>query len=104
MSKTNKVDLSKVDLTLIKQFVSGLEESLATADSIKAVAGDKNEYIIEMSKAAGLCAGIMQEAGMLIGDVQAHVMAVQAPSPSQVGGDLLSKFLGPLKGGSGSAN
>lgn len=101
MAKANKVDL-----TLLKKFVGELEASLATADGIKAAEGDVAEYIVELSKAAGLCAGIMQESGMLIADVQSQVMAVQSPSPSAGKPDILEKLLGSLKGpgNSGTSN
>lgn len=64
----------KVDLTLLKQLVSALEASLDAAEEIKktAVAGTKDnvrEYIIEMSKAQGVAAGIMREATGVIGDI-----------------------------------
>lgn len=92
---TPKID--KVNLTLLKKLVGELEASLTTAESIKSsVNSDVNEYIIEMSKAAGLCAGVMSEAGMLVGDVQTMVMSVQNPASAK--SDLLDKILGPLKG------
>jgi hypothetical protein len=92
MSKPNKVDL-----TLLKKLVGELEASLTTADGIKTAEGDITEYIVELSKAAGLTAGVMQEAGMLIGDIQNQVMQVQNPTPSK--SDFLEKLLGGIKGG-----
>lgn len=102
MSKT----LSKVDLTLLKKLVSELELSLTTADGMRKPEGSNTDFIVEMSKAAGLCAGVMSESAMLVSDVQAHVLAVQGGAPPAKT-DLLSleKLLGSIKGpGSGTAN
>lgn len=95
--------VNKIDLTLLKKFVGELEASLTTADGIKTAEGDITEYIVELSKAAGLCAGIMQEAGMLVADVQQHVMAVQSPAPAAKG-DIFEKLLGSLKGPGNGGN
>lgn len=92
---SNKIN--KIDLTLLKKMVGELESSLATGEGLGTTEGNKNEYIIEMSKAAGLCAGLIQEAAMLIGDVQATIMSVQNPSPAAKG-DIFDKLLGSLKG------
>lgn len=90
--------ISKVDLTLLKRLVGELETSLTTAEGIKSSAtSDPAEFVIEMSKAAGLCSGVMQESLMLIGDIQNLTLSVQNPT-SSVKGDLLDKILGPLKG------
>lgn len=94
MSKANKIDL-----TLLKKLVGELENSLTTADGIRSAEGDITEFVVELAKAAGLAAGVMQEAGMLIGDIQSQVMAVQSPSPTK--SDFLEKLLGGLKGGGG---
>lgn len=94
---------NKIDLTLLKKLVGELESSLGTADGIKAVEGDITEYIVEMAKAAGLCAGVMQEAAMLVADVQSNVMAVQSPSPNK-SSDIFEKLLGSLKGPGGTSN
>jgi len=95
--------VNKVDLTLLKKFVGELENSLSTADGIKTSEGDISEYIVELSKAAGLCAGIMQEAAMLVADVQAQVMAVQSPAPAAKA-DIFEKLLGSLKGPGNGGN
>ena len=92
-------DTKGVDLKLLKKLVGELEASLQVAESIKtSVDVDTAEYIVEMSKAAGLCAGVMSEAGMLIGDLQQATIAVQngGAAPKT---DFLNKILGPLKGG-----
>lgn len=99
--------LAKIDLKLLKEFVSELERSLNSADGIRIAAGDKNQYLIEMSKAAGLASGIMQEAILLIADIQASILAVQspgAPAAKNTTTDLIDKLLGPLKGPSGGTS
>jgi len=91
-------ETKSIDLTLLKRLVGELETSLQVADGIKtSVDVDVAEYIVEMSKAAGLCAGVMSEAGMLIGDLQQATLSVQSPSADKTA--LLDKILGPLKGG-----
>jgi len=94
--------VAKVDLTLLKKLVGELESSLGTAEGIKADkqdTSDLHDYVIEMSKCAGLAAGIMTEATMLIGDIGAVVRQSQGPSPSDK--DPLSKILGAIKGNGG---
>jgi Na+/alanine symporter len=102
--------VNKIDLTLLKKLVSEVEAALASAETIKDAEGSIVEYIVEMAKLSGLTAGVMQEAGMLVADIQAYVMAVQNPAAQQ--SNMLEKILGPLKpgpgsyggGGNGSAN
>lgn len=90
---------TKADLTLLKRLMSELENSLGTANSMSTdIDADLNEYVIELSKAAGLCSGIMQEASMLILDISQQVRHSQSPANSK-SIDLLEKILSPLKGG-----
>lgn len=92
---------SKVDLTLLKRMISELEASLSVAEGIKTdVNGDKVEWIVEMNKATGLAAGVMTEAGLLMGDIQ-HAILGGPPNGNKQ--DLLDKIFGGLKG-PGSAN
>lgn len=95
--------VSKVNLALLKRLVSELEASVNTADAIKTAVdsgeGKDHEYIVEMSKAAGLAAGVMSESSMLIMDIQSLVQKVQAPTPLK--SDFLDKLMGGLKGGNG---
>lgn len=74
MSKVNKVNLD-----LLKKLVGELESSLNTAEGVKS---DHNEYVVELSKAAGLAAGVMQEASFLVLDI--HSMTQQAPAKSSL--------------------
>lgn len=89
--------MTKIDLTLLKRLVNELEGSLNSAELIKSDK-DLHDYVIEMSKAAGLAAGVMTEAGLLVGDIGGMVQNVQSPTSDK---DNLSKILGALKGGGG---
>lgn len=93
---------SKVDLTVLKRLVSELEAELATADGIKTdVSADKVEWLVSLNKATGLAAGILTEAGLLMGDIQQLVAG--GPSAGAPDKDFLNKLLGGLKG-PGNAN
>jgi hypothetical protein len=93
---------TKVDLAIIKRLLAELESSLATAEAITTdVNADKIEYIVEMNKATGLAAGLMTEAGLLMGDLQHLIQGVSTPGASK--SDFLDKLLGGLKG-PGNAN
>jgi len=92
---------NKVDLTVLKRLVAELESTLSTAEGIQTdVAADKVEFVVEANKATGLAAGIMMEAGLLMGDIQNLLQGASAPS---VKSDFLEKLLGGLKG-PGSSN
>jgi len=92
---------NKVDLTILKRLVSELESELTTADGIKTdVHADKIEWVVSLNKATGLAAGILTEAGLLMGDIQ-HLVA--GPSSGTSDKDFLNKLLGGLKG-PGNAN
>lgn len=100
MSKPLKAN--KVDLTLLKRLVSELESSLSSADEVKELKTDKtaasiNDSVVELSKAMGLTSGIMQEATLLMMDIQS-VIRSQTAAPVMSKNDLLDKILGPLKG------
>lgn len=87
----------KVDLTLLKKLIGELENHLNTAGGIQDSEGDIQEYIVEMSRAAGLAAGVMSEASLVIGDIHGAVRALSAPAPKNT--DFLEKILGGLTGG-----
>jgi len=102
---------NKINLKLLKKLVSQLESTLDRADKIKEAEGDVVEYVVDLSMATGLAAGIMSEAGMLIGDIQSQILSLQSPAAIKaVAGqsDLLDKLFSPNKGGNdrggGSAN
>lgn len=106
----NKAVDGKINLDLLKSLVSELEASIQSADALKPdpLKIDPQNvapYIVEMSKAAGLSAGVMQEASMLILDIYALVGASQGGGAKTTATlDYMEKLLGPLKGGSGSSN
>jgi hypothetical protein len=87
--------INKVDLTLLKKLIGELEISLATADTIKSGVATTNnhDYIIEMAKAAGLAAGTMQEAALIVSDISVLTAGVQGPAAVK-SGDFLDKLLG----------
>jgi len=92
---------AKIDLTLLKKLVGELEATLATADGIKAEKTEENvsDYVVEMSKCAGLAAGVAEEATLLIADVRQAIRYNTSPAPKD---DTLSSILGVLKGSGGS--
>lgn len=89
----------KIDLTLLKRLVEELESSVLIINSVQ-VAADKTELVVEGSKAAGLAAGVMQEAAGLMGDIH---MFIGAGTMQPSGNEFLEKVLGSLKG-PGTAN
>lgn len=87
---------NKVDLTTLKRLVAELEATLSTAEGIQTdVNADKVEFIVEANKATGLAAGVMMEAGLLMGDIQHLIQGAGAPANKS---DFLEKLLGTLKG------
>lgn len=86
----------KIDLDTIKRLLAELESTLSAAENITTdVKADKIEYLVEMNKATGLAAGVMMEAGLLMGDIQHLIQGAGSPPKA----DFLEKLLGPLKGG-----
>ena len=87
---------NKVDLTTLKRLVAELEATMSAAEGIQTdVAADKVEFVVEANKATGLAAGIMMEAGLLMGDIQSLIQGVGAPASKA---DFLEKLIGSLKG------
>jgi hypothetical protein len=87
---------NKVDLTILKRLVAELESTLNTAEGIQTdVAPDKAEYSVEVNKATGLAAGVMMESALLMGEIQALLQGLSAPSSKL---DFLEKILGGFKG------
>lgn len=86
----------KIELDTIKRLMAELESTLSTAENISTdVKADRVEYVVEMNKATGLAAGIMMEAGLLMGDIQQLIQGAGAPASKA---DFLEKLLGGLKG------
>lgn len=89
-----------IDLTLLKRLVSELETMLTASEAIDSKA-NKDDLVVEMSKAAGIAAGVMSEAMALIGDIQ-YVASAGTGSVAS-GQDLLGKLMSGFKG-PGNAN
>lgn len=64
-----------VDLTLIKKLVAELESSLNVA-KLHLKDNNRNDFIIEMAKSAGVTSGIIAEAYMLVGDISKESIGV----------------------------
>lgn len=102
---SNKAVEGKINLDLLKSLVSELETSIQAAEALKVDPQNTVSYIVEMSKAAGLSAGVMQEASMLIVDIYALVGASQGGGTKATATlDYMEKLLGPIKGSGGSSN
>jgi len=71
------------------------------AEQIAANKSDENvqDYIVEMSKATGIAAGVLQEATMLIGDIN-QMVRINTMSAGKE--DPLGSLLSVLKGGTGN--
>lgn len=90
---------TKVELKLLKDLVKELEESLAAADRITdATEVDNDKFVVEMSKASGLAAGIMQESSMLVMDCYGAIRLSQGPVTKDDGlKDIMSLIKGATK-------
>jgi len=101
-SDSKKLPVGKIDLTVLKRLVSELESELTTAEGIKTdVNADQVEWLITLNKATGLAAGVLTEAGLLMGDIQLLLSGPSAGGASDK--DFLNKLLGGFKG-PGNAN
>ncbi len=90
----------KVNLTLLKRYVAELEASINKAETVMANKEDPNDYVVEMSKSAGLASGIVQEATLLVGDIKTAIKLNTAyqQAAGSIEGDLADLF---SLGGSG---
>lgn len=57
-----------IDLSLLKRLVNELENSLNLSMKIKET-NNSADFIVEMAKTAGIAAGIVKEASLLVGDI-----------------------------------
>jgi hypothetical protein len=91
----------KVDLTLLKRLVTELDSALENAEQIAANKNEENvqDYVVEMAKATGIAAGVLQEATMLIGDIN-QLVRINTMSAGKE--DPLGSLLSVLKGGPGN--
>lgn len=94
----------KIDTSLLRQLADELDVLLESCNSIRGEEKPDREtvkkYVVEMSKAAGLAAGVTQEATALIMDINHEIRSVQSPTDPM---DSLEKLLGlkPPSGGYG---
>lgn len=87
--------LPKIDLTLLKKLVSELETSLDHVDELqKDPDYNKNNSIVELSKAIGLVSGIFSESSMLIMDIQVLTQKASGLAPKE---DSVQNLLTLLK-------
>lgn len=64
--------VTKVNLDLLKKLVSELDSLISSCEDLKkSNSFDRDLYLIELSKAAGVCTGVFQEAILLVADIQA---------------------------------
>ncbi len=96
--------MNKINLSLLKECVEALELSLSAAKDLENVRTEqeKNALIIELSKAAGVAAGIMQEASLLVMDIQAIARSLQVSAPSD-SDKILNQVLPTSSKGTGNS-
>lgn len=95
----------KVNLVLLKKLVAELEVNITAAEEVMEKKEDPTDYVVEMSKCAGLAFGVAQEASMLVGDIKNAIKLNTASAiQGEAGGDLLSDLfnLGKPDGGTNS--
>ncbi len=98
----NKMSNPKIDLSLLRTLVTEFEGLISSAEVLQNEPSfDKNTYIAQLSKAAGVASSLMQEAALLVMDCQ-HEILGQSKDPAGAKMDLLSSLLSPLKGTSNS--
>jgi hypothetical protein len=94
--------MSKISLTLFKQLVKEFEDAILANEKMRELEDyDRSNYVIEMSKAMGLAAGIANEVTLLIGDIKVLVNQVSTGQDSASKG--LSDLLGLTKTGLGGS-
>lgn len=70
------MEAPKVDLSMLIRLLETLQGQLEIGEKIIENDDFKHQqYVIEMSKAVGLASGLIQEATMVIGDIQTMVRA-----------------------------
>lgn len=91
--KTNQI----VDLSLLLRLVSELEKIVGNAANIHNSDADSQEYLIEISKAIGLCSSLSQEAILLVGDM-AHLFSKKNASANTESNELENILVNKKKG------
>lgn len=93
----SKVKVTNVNLDLLKKLVSELDALIQSSEDLKkASVFDKDQYLVELSKAAGVCSGIFQESALLVADITSCATSISNSNESLKTG--LSDPLPPLKG------
>jgi len=91
----------KVDLTLLRKLVGELESAINSVQEMPSA--DKKEelhrFVIDLSRASGLAAGVAQEATALVKDMYQLVTFAQT-APSDYGDKLMTDILGSFSGNS----
>jgi hypothetical protein len=77
--------MAKLDLTVLKTFVAEVEKAAEAAHNKYDEKSDsiQTEYLVELAKMAGLLVSVVQEANLLVGDVQRTIKNSSSPKPSQ---------------------
>lgn len=89
----------KIDITYLKRLVTELESLTSEAEQIQSENDIKanpspNEYLVTISKAAGICLGITSEASALVGDIQ-KIVGQSFNKPKEENLTSLLDFLKP---------
>jgi hypothetical protein len=95
---------TKIDLTILRRLIDELEASIGRAEEIQTrpTLANHVDWVVELNKATGLMAGVLIEAGLLMGDIQ-HSIASAGGTGDASKQDFIKQLLGGLKG-SGSSN
>lgn len=77
--------MAKLDLTVLKTFVAEVEKASEAAHGKFDEKSDaiQTEYLVELAKMAGLLVSVVQEANLLVGDIQRTIKTNSSPKPSQ---------------------
>ena len=104
MSKLHSMNsLSKINLTLLKKMVDELNDYIDQSDQLRNQIEQNpdvaHKFILEMQKATGLVAGIIQESTFLMKDISTHVVSVQNSKLSSDDNSIWSNLLESLNKG-----
>jgi hypothetical protein len=93
----SKVKVTNVNLDLLKKLVSELDALILSSEALKKESiFDKDQYLVELSKAAGVCSGIFQESALLVADIASCASSMNNSNESLK--TDLSELFPPLKG------
>lgn len=93
----SKAKVTNVNLDLLKKLVSELDALILSSENLKkSSVFDKDQYLVELSKAAGVCSGIFQESALLVADIASCASSMNNSNESLK--TDLSDLFPPLKG------